>query len=39
VAASFTIEGFGTTNLQAVGRQELEARLGEFKRMTHLPGA
>ena len=36
VVASFTIEGFGTARLSQIKREDIERRLEEFVRRTHL---
>jgi len=38
VLASFTIEDFGTARLSQIGRADVERRLEEFVRRTHLSG-
>jgi sugar/nucleoside kinase (ribokinase family) len=35
VMASFNVEGFGTERVQRLTEDEIAARLGEFKRLTH----
>jgi sugar/nucleoside kinase (ribokinase family) len=35
VLASFNVEGFGTERVQALTAEEIEARLRDFKRLTH----
>jgi sugar/nucleoside kinase (ribokinase family) len=35
VLASFNVEGFGTERVQTLTRDEIEARLRDFKRLTH----
>ena len=35
VLASFNVEDFGTERVQRLTREEIDARLGEFKRLTH----
>jgi sugar/nucleoside kinase (ribokinase family) len=35
VLASFNVEDFGTERVQRLTRDEIDARLGEFKRLTH----
>jgi hypothetical protein len=36
VMGSFAVERFGTERLQALTRDEIEARLGLFRDLTHL---
>ena len=35
VLASFNVEDFGTERVQALSREEIEDRLGDFRRITH----
>ena len=35
VLASFNVEDFGTERVRRLTRDEIDARLGEFKRLTH----
>jgi sugar/nucleoside kinase (ribokinase family) len=39
VLASFNVEGFGTERVQALTPDEIEARLREFKSLTHFDEA